>query len=62
MNKFTPGNASKSKFYAELLSQKDTSHLGTKIQEKLEELENKIKDFENFNALIQKKFFNNDII
>ena len=36
--------------------------LGTKIQEKLEELENKIKDFENFNALIQKKFFNNDII
>ena len=62
VNKFAPGNASKSKFYAELLSQKDTSHLGTKIQEKLEELENKIKDFENFNALIQNKFFNNDII
>ena len=62
INKFSPGDASKSKFYAELLAQKDTSHLGTKIQEKLEELENKIKDFENFNALIQKKFFNNDII
>ena len=62
INKFTPGDSSKSKFYAELLSQKDTSHLGNKIQDKLDEIQNKIKEFEDFNALIQKKFFNKDII
>ena len=59
INKFNPGEASKSKFFNELLSQKDTSHLGTKIQDKLNELQNKIKKYEDFNVLIQNKFFNN---
>ena len=58
INKFTPGDSSKSKFFNELLSQKDTSHLGSKIQDKLIELQNKIKEYEDFNALIQNKFFN----
>ena len=62
INKFTPGDSSKSKFFEELLAQKETSHLGNKIQDKLDELQNKIKEFEDFNALIQKKFFNKDII
>ena len=58
LNKFTPGDSSKSKFLAELLSSKDTSHLGSKIQDKLNEIKNKIKEFEDFNALIQTKFYN----
>ena len=62
LNKYTPGDSSKSKFFAELLSRKDTSHLGTKIQDKLNEIKNKIKEYEDFNALIQNKFFNKDII
>ena len=62
LNKFTPGDSSKSKFFAELLSRKDTSHLGTKIQDKLNEIQNKIKEYEDFNVLIQNKFFNKDII
>ena len=63
LNKYTPGNSSKSKFFEELLSNKDTTHLGTKIQDKLIEIQNKIKEYEDFNALIQTKFFNyKDII
>ena len=63
LNKYTPGNSSKSKFFEELLSNKDTTHLGTKIQDKLNEIQNKIKEYEDFNALIQTKFFNyKDII
>ena len=57
LNKFTPGDSSKSKFLAELLSSNDNSHLGNKIQDKLDEIQNKIKEFEDFNALIKAKYF-----
>ena len=61
LNKFTPGNSSKSNFLAELLTSKDNSHLGSKIQDKLNEIQNKIKEYEDFNtdfnALIKTKFF-----
>ena len=62
MDKYAPGDSSKSQFYSELLNNKDTSHLGNKIQEKLNEIQSKIKEYEDFNVLIQKKFFNNDFI
>ena len=62
LDKYAPGDSSKSQFYSELLNNKDTSHLGNKIQEKLNEIQSKIKEYEDFNVLIQKKFFNNDFI
>jgi len=62
LDKYSPGDSSKSQFYSELLNNKDTSHLGNKIQEKLNEIQSKIKEYEDFNVLIQKKFFNNDFI
>ena len=58
INKLIPGNASKSKFFKELLKNKNTKHLGNKIQEKLMEIQEKIKEFEDFNALIEAKLFN----
>ena len=60
INKLMPGNSSKSKFFKELLRTKNTKHLGNKIQEKLMEIQNKIKEFEDFNALIETKLFNKD--
>ena len=60
INKYTPGNANNSKFFSELLSKKSIKHLGNKIQDKLIEIQNKIKEYENFNALIEAKLFNKD--
>ena len=60
INKYTPGNANNSKFFSQLLSKKSIKHLGNKIQDKLIEIQNKIKEYENFNALIEAKLFNKD--
>ena len=62
INKFVPGNSNNSKFFNELLNKKNTRHLGNKIQEKLIEIQNKIKEYEDFNALIEAKLFNKDKI
>ena len=62
INKFKPGDSSKSKFFNELLLKKNMSHLGSKIQEKLKDIQNKIKEFEDFNILMQQNFFNNNAI
>jgi hypothetical protein len=60
INKFAPGNANNSKFFGELLSKKSIKHLGNKIQDKLIEIQNKIKEYEDFNTLIETKLFNKD--
>ena len=60
INKFAPGNANNSKFFGELLSKKSIKHLGSKIQDKLIEIQNKIKEYEDFNTLIETKLFNKD--
>lgn len=62
INKLISGNANNSQFFNELLKKKHTSHLGNKIQEKLIEIQNKIKEYEDFNALIQTQLFNKDNI
>jgi hypothetical protein len=60
IKKLTPGNSQNSQFFNELLRKKNTSHLGNKIQEKLIEIQNKIKEYEDFNALIQSTLFNKE--
>ena len=60
INKFIPGNSSNSKFFNELLKNKNTKHLSSKIEEKLIEIQNKIKEYEDFNNLIQTQLFNKD--
>ena len=60
INKFAPGNANNSKFFNELLSNKSIKHFGNKIQDKLIEIQNKIKEYEDFNTLIETKLFNKD--
>ena len=60
IKKLSPGNANNSQLFNELLRRKHTSHLGNKIQEKLIEIQNKIKEYEDFNALIQTKLLNKE--
>ena len=55
INKFMPGNSNNSQLFNELLQKKETSHLANKIQEKLQEIQNKLKQFEEFNELVNKK-------
>ena len=55
-----PGNSQNSQFFNELLRKKNTSHLGNKIQEKLIEIQNKIKEYEDFNSLIQSTLFSKE--
>ena len=60
IKKLTPGNSQNSQFFNELLRKKNTSHLGNKIQEKLIEIQNKIKEYEDFNSLIQSTLFSKE--
>ena len=60
INKTTQGNSNNSKFFNELLAKRNTKHLGNKIQEKLIEIQNKIKEYEDFNVLIEAKLFNKE--
>ena len=60
INKLTQGDSNRSQFFNELLKKRNTTHLGNKIQEKLIEIQNKIKQYEDFNALIESKLFNKE--